>query len=40
MTIPLHLRELLGIQDGDYVRLTVVEVVKRTKSESHSALEQ
>jgi bifunctional DNA-binding transcriptional regulator/antitoxin component of YhaV-PrlF toxin-antitoxin module len=28
VTIPKRLRELLGIWDGDYVRLGVVEVVK------------
>lgn len=28
VTIPKRLRELLGIEDGDYVRLGVVEVIK------------
>jgi len=28
VTIPKRLRELLGVGDGDYVRLGVVEVVK------------
>ena len=28
VTVPKRLRELLGIQDGDYVRLGIVEVVK------------
>ena len=29
VTIPKRLRELLEVEDGDYVRLGVVEVVKR-----------
>ena len=28
VTVPKRLRELLGIEDGDYVRLSVVEVIK------------
>jgi AbrB family looped-hinge helix DNA binding protein len=28
VTIPKRVRELLGVEDGDYVRLGVVEVVK------------
>jgi len=28
VTIPKRLRDLLGVEDGDYVRLVVVEVVK------------
>ena len=28
VTVPKRLRELLGIEDGDYVRLNVVEVIK------------
>jgi len=28
VTIPKRLRELLGVEDGDYVRLGVVEVIK------------
>ena len=28
VTIPKRLRELLGVVDGDYVRMSVVEVVK------------
>jgi len=28
VTIPSTVRELLGVQDGDYVRLEVVEVIK------------
>ena len=31
VTIPKRLRELLGVVDGDYVRMSVVEVVKRKK---------
>jgi len=33
VTIPKRLRELLGVGDGDYVRLSLVEVIKR-KTES------
>jgi AbrB family looped-hinge helix DNA binding protein len=33
VTIPKRVRELLGVGDGDYVRLSVVEVVKRGKIE-------
>jgi len=29
VTIPKRIRELLGIDDGDYVRLGVAEVIKR-----------
>jgi len=28
VTIPKRLRELMGVEDGDYVRLGVVELVK------------
>ena len=28
VTIPKRLRELLGVEDGDYVRLGLVEVVE------------
>jgi bifunctional DNA-binding transcriptional regulator/antitoxin component of YhaV-PrlF toxin-antitoxin module len=28
VTIPKRLRELLGVEDGNYVRLALVEVVK------------
>jgi len=28
VTIPKRLRELLGVKDGDYVRLGLVEVIK------------
>jgi len=33
VTIPKRVRELLGVGDGDYVRLSLVEVIKR-KTES------
>ena len=29
VTIPKRIRELLSVEDGDYVRLGVVEVIKR-----------
>jgi bifunctional DNA-binding transcriptional regulator/antitoxin component of YhaV-PrlF toxin-antitoxin module len=29
VTVPRRLREVLGVVDGDYVRMAVVEVVKR-----------
>ncbi len=29
MTVPKRLREVLAVADGDYVRLAVVEVLKR-----------
>jgi len=29
VTIPKRVRELLEVEDGDYVRLGVVEVIKR-----------
>ena len=29
VTVPKRLRELLGVVDGDYVRLGVVEVLRR-----------
>ena len=28
VTVPKRLRELLGVEDGDYVRLALVEVIK------------
>jgi bifunctional DNA-binding transcriptional regulator/antitoxin component of YhaV-PrlF toxin-antitoxin module len=28
VTIPKRLRELVGVEDGDYVRLGLVEVIK------------
>lgn len=32
VTIPRHLRERFGISDGDYVRLALVEVLKKNES--------
>jgi len=32
VTIPKRVRELFGLCDGDYVRVAVVEVVKRRGS--------
>jgi len=29
VTVPKSLRELLRVEDGDYMRLVIVEVVKR-----------
>jgi len=29
VTIPVRVRELLGVGDGDYVRLEVVKVIRR-----------
>jgi len=31
VTIPLRVRDLLGIKDGDYVRLSLIEVVRKTE---------
>jgi bifunctional DNA-binding transcriptional regulator/antitoxin component of YhaV-PrlF toxin-antitoxin module len=31
VTIPKRVRELLEVEDGDYVRLGVVEVIKRNR---------
>ncbi len=31
VTIPRNVRSLLRVEDGDYVRLAVVEVLKRSK---------
>ena len=28
VTVPKRLRELVGVEDGDYVRLALVEVIK------------
>ena len=30
-TVPVHVRELCGLGDGDYVRLGLVEVMKRVE---------
>lgn len=32
VTVPVHLRSLCGVSDGDYVRLRLVEVLKRGES--------
>jgi len=32
VTIPKRLREVLGVEDGDYVRLALVEVVRSSRS--------
>ena len=29
VTVPKRLRELFGVEDGDYVRLALLDVVKR-----------
>jgi bifunctional DNA-binding transcriptional regulator/antitoxin component of YhaV-PrlF toxin-antitoxin module len=29
VTVPKRLRELFGVEDGDYVRLALVEVIKK-----------
>ena len=29
VTIPVRIREVLGIRDGDYVRLELVEVLRK-----------
>ena len=31
VTVPVHVRELCGLSDGDYVRLGLVEVMKRAE---------
>ena len=33
VTVPKRVRELLDVRDGDYVRLGVVEVIKRKGDE-------
>jgi len=33
VTVPKRLRELFGIEDGDYVRFALVEVMKRSGGE-------
>jgi len=32
VTVPKRLRELFGVEDGDYVRLALVEVLKKSES--------
>jgi bifunctional DNA-binding transcriptional regulator/antitoxin component of YhaV-PrlF toxin-antitoxin module len=29
VTIPLRVRDVLGVRDGDYIRMTVTEIVKK-----------
>jgi len=31
VTVPKRLRELAGVEDGDYVRFVLVEVMKKTE---------
>ncbi len=31
VTVPVHVRELCGVCDGDYVRLGLVEVIKKSE---------
>ena len=31
VTVPKRLRDLFGVEDGDYVRLALVEVLKRSE---------
>jgi len=31
VTVPKRLRELFGVEDGDYVRLALLEVMKKTE---------
>ena len=33
VTIPLLVREVLKIEEGDYVRITITEVIRRKKQE-------
>jgi bifunctional DNA-binding transcriptional regulator/antitoxin component of YhaV-PrlF toxin-antitoxin module len=37
VTVPKHLRELFGVEDGDYVRLALVEVMKNRNSSQTAA---
>jgi len=32
VTVPAHLRDFCGVLDGDYVRLRLVEVLKRNEA--------
>ncbi len=36
VTIPKHIRDFLGIEFGDYVRVTVTQVIKTKKKKSKS----
>jgi bifunctional DNA-binding transcriptional regulator/antitoxin component of YhaV-PrlF toxin-antitoxin module len=31
VTIPLAVRDVLNLEDGDYVRVSITEVIKRSK---------
>jgi bifunctional DNA-binding transcriptional regulator/antitoxin component of YhaV-PrlF toxin-antitoxin module len=31
VTIPLAVRDVLSVEDGDYVRVSITEVIKRSK---------
>jgi len=31
VTIPLSVRDILNLEDGDYVRVSIMEVIKRSK---------
>ena len=33
VTVPKRVRELLDVEDGDYVRLSLIEVVKRKRED-------
>jgi len=33
ITVPKRLRELFGVEDGDYVRVALVEVMKRSEGD-------
>ncbi len=33
VTVPRRLRDVLNLEDGDYVRVTITEVMKRKKQE-------
>jgi len=36
VTIPLAVREVVGIEDDDYVRLSIVEVIKKKKTRKNT----
>jgi len=36
VTVPKHVRDFLGIEIGDYVRVTVTEVIKMRKKKAKS----
>lgn len=33
VTVPRRLRDVLNLEDGDYVRVTIIEVIKRKQPE-------